>query len=47
VTPGGSKSIEHIKPGDLIQTQADDDQGDDRPDARDHAGDAPRWWEGN
>jgi hypothetical protein len=35
--PSGFNRIEDIKPGDLIQTQPDDDQSDDEP----------GWWEGN
>jgi hypothetical protein len=39
LTPSGHKPIEAIKPGDLIQTQPDDDQAE--------AHDEPRWWESN
>jgi hypothetical protein len=42
LTPDGLKRIEDIKPGDLIQTQPDDDQGDEQPED-----DEPRWWERN
>jgi hypothetical protein len=44
LTPEGHKPIDELKPGDLIQTQPDDGQGDDEPHAHDHE---PRWWEGN
>jgi hypothetical protein len=41
LTAKGYKPIEDIKPGDMIQVQPDDDQGDDKPEAHDE----PRWWE--
>ncbi len=41
LTPEGFKRMEDIKPGDVIQTQPDNDQGDD------YDGDEPRWWERN
>jgi hypothetical protein len=44
LTADGPKRIEDIKPGDLIQTQPDDDHADDKPEAH-H--DEPRWWESN
>ena len=37
----GPINFENIKPGDMIQVQPDDDQGDDKPEAHDE----PRWWE--
>jgi hypothetical protein len=40
-TPDGFKAIEDIKPGDTIQVQPDDDQGDGK------VGDEPGWWENN
>jgi hypothetical protein len=47
LTPDGIKAIEDIKPGDIIQVQPDDGQGDE-PHAHDDQGDdAPRWWEWN
>ena len=39
-TASGSKPIEQLHPGDLIQTQPDDCEGD-------HAGEDARWWEWN
>jgi hypothetical protein len=49
LTPEGHKPIEELRPGDVIQTQPDEDQGHDKPDAHDdgHAGDERRWWEEN
>jgi intein/homing endonuclease len=51
LTADGPKRIEDIKPGDLIQTQPDDDQGDHEPEAHGDDGDRlpqdPRWWERN
>lgn len=44
LTPDGFKSIEDIKPGDTIQVQPDDDQGDGKPEAQDEE---RRWWEWN
>jgi hypothetical protein len=44
LTSTGYKLIEDIKPGDMIQVQPDDDQGDDKHDAHD---DEPGWWESN
>ena len=35
LTSTGFKPIEDIKPGDMIQVQPDDDQGDDKPEAQD------------
>jgi hypothetical protein len=43
LTPSGHKRIEDLKPGDLIQTQPDDDQGEHEPEA--HDDEPPRWWE--
>ena len=40
LTADGFKAIEDIKPGDTIQVQSDDQDGDDRADA------GPRWWVG-
>lgn len=46
LTPEGHKSIEQLRPGDLIQTQPDN-QGDDVYNGDlDHDPD-PRWWERN
>jgi hypothetical protein len=49
LTPDGLKRIEDIKPGDMIQVQPGDDQGDDEPHTHedDQADDEPRWWERN
>lgn len=44
LTSTGFKRIEDLKPGDMIQVQPDNDQGDDKPDAHD---DEPGWWESN
>lgn len=44
LTPEGHKSIEDLKPGDMIETQPDGDQADDKPEADN---DEPRWWENN
>ena len=51
LTSSGHKPIEQVRPGDLIQTQPDD-QGDDAPqDVHDEDGDCPdhdpRWWDCN
>lgn len=48
-TPEGSKLIEDVKPGDLIQSQPDDAPSDHEPEDHedDHAGDDTRWWEWN
>ncbi len=45
LTADGPKRIEDIKPGDMIQVQPGDDQGDDEPHA--HEDDELRWWERN
>lgn len=42
LTADGFKSIEEAKPGDIIQTQPDDDQDDDKPEANE-----PGWWKWN
>lgn len=42
-TATGSKPIEDVKPGDIIQSGPDGEGPDDRHD--DH--DPPRWWERN
>ena len=48
LTADGLKRIEDIKPGDMIQVQPDDDEGDDNPHADDGQGDDElRWWEQN
>jgi hypothetical protein len=49
MTARGPVSIEDLKPGDMIQVQPADDQGDDKPNAHEdgHAGDTSRWWERN
>jgi hypothetical protein len=49
LTPENLKRIEDIKSGDVIQTQPDDNQGDQKPDPQDddHAHDEHRWWESN
>jgi hypothetical protein len=49
LTADGFKAIEDIKPGDTIQVQPDDDQGDGKPEVHEdgHAGDTLRWWELN
>ena len=48
LTADGFKAIEDIKPGDVIQVQPDDDQGDDKPKAHDdQADEEPGWWERN
>jgi hypothetical protein len=48
LTADGPKAIEDIKPGDMIQVQPGDDQGDDESHADDGQGDdEPRWWERN
>jgi hypothetical protein len=38
LTPSGRKPIDQLRPGDLIQTRADD-----KPEAHNE----PRWWESN
>jgi hypothetical protein len=45
LTPGGFKRIEDLRHSDVIQTQPDEDQGHDKPDAHDddHVGDERRW----
>jgi hypothetical protein len=45
LTPDGIKPIEDIKPGDIIQVQPDDGQGDNGTHA--HEDDELRWWEWN
>jgi hypothetical protein len=45
LTAKGYKPIEDIKPGDMIQVQPNDDQGDDKHEAQDT--DEPGWWESN
>ena len=49
LTADGPKRIEDLKPGDMIQMQPDDDQGDDEPHAHedDDQGDELRWWDRN
>ena len=48
LTSTGFKPIEDLKPGDMIQVQPDDDQGDDKPEAHDdQADEEPGWWERN
>ncbi len=49
LTSSGSKPIESIKPGDLIQTQPDDCESDYEPEDHDddHTGEDARWWEWN
>lgn len=49
LTADGPKRIEDIKPGDMIQVQPDDGQGDHKPEAHDdhHPGDEARWCEEN
>ena len=42
----GSGSNLEGQPGDMIQVQPDDDQGDDEPHVHE-ADDEPRWWERN
>jgi hypothetical protein len=48
-TSEGSKRIEELQPGDIIQSQPDDEQGDHKPE--DHEDDRPDddlgWWEWN
>jgi hypothetical protein len=44
MTARGPVSIEDLKPGDMIQVQPADDQGDDKHEAQD---DEPGWWESN
>ncbi len=48
-TPEGHTPIEELKPGDLIQSQPDDGQGDHQPEAHedDHTGEDARWWDWN
>lgn len=46
LTANGLKSIDDIKPGDMIQVQPNDDQGDDEPHVHEDD-DEPRWWECN
>jgi hypothetical protein len=46
LTADGPKRIEDIKPGDMIQGQPGDDQGDDKPHVHE-ADDELRWWERN
>jgi hypothetical protein len=46
LTAKGYKPIEEIKPGDMIQVQPYDDQGDGKPEAHDdQADEEPGWWE--
>jgi hypothetical protein len=48
LTADGLRRIEDIKPGDMIQVQPDDHQGDDKPKAHDdQADEEPGWWESN
>ncbi len=46
LTADGPKRIEDIKPGDIIQVQPNDDQGDNEPHA-DKGDYERRWWERN
>ncbi len=52
LTPAGHKPVEELRPGDFIQTQPGDGQGDGEPqDGHDEGCDCPdhdpRWWEHN
>ena len=48
MTARGPVSIEELKPGDMIQVQPDDHQGDGKPQAHDdQADEEPGWWERN
>lgn len=44
LTPSGHKPVEHLRPGDFLQTQPDDDPGDHKPEVPDQE---PGGWERN